>query len=769
MSKKCSTPTAPKPQRKFALGGEIGIGSAISRLGLTVTPDANGSDFDAINAEKTARWAAEDATKQGVRRPATGYQASSGIQNQSLLPTAPGSAPSLANSLAQPNAVETTFQQDIDARQSRISAYADKLKNMEAAARTDPNTLHAAYADGGKVETADELMARMTAKYGAPAAGPVTQQPVAQPAQPPVQQPQPKPQQGPGSGIVGVLKGRQQQFDDAERKAVGYRNGKSPEGRHSGAAMAAMGITLGQGGKISGPGTPTSDDIHAKVRETGEPIKVSTQERILSKAQDDFIGEVARAAGFDSIDAFLEAGTGRPVGPTLKAGKRAAATGMAPAQDQRPEALGIDERIAAAIAAPPTLGGAPLARSEPVGGGLAKAAQAASYRPEINGITWTGKGFDPTKQEMAPGTGAIAITSGPNAGKNIAIGPQNYTATDGTPTSDWSKTAQYAQGVAQAQKDRETLATMQRDRLERDAFSPEITDPQITISARQQLERMDAKAAREGEAYGRMLDNQTKLAKLHSDGQMSALQSQYLAETDPGRREALADRIRGVTGKGTAPGPVNLQHVETDGGAMVFNPRTGRMTPAVGADGAPVGNGKPLTEFQGKSTSFGMRADAASRVIDTVGQGGKAQPSLLKRAVEAVPLVGEGLGMAANALQSPEQQMVEQGQRDFINAVLRQESGAAISAGEFDNARKQYFPQPGDSAEVVAQKRANRDAAINGFRISAGPGARHIGNVPAQQQPHAQPAAAPKVGTVDGNHVFLGGNPADPASWAEVR
>ena len=197
------------------------------------------------------------------------------------------------------------------------------------------------------------------------------------------------------------------------------------------------------------------------------------------------------------------------------------------------------------------------------------------------------------------------------------------------------------------------------------------------------------------------------------------------------------------------------------------------MVPAVGPDGAPVGSGKALTEFQGKSTSFGMRADAASQVIDTVGQGGKVQPSLIKRAAESVPLVGEGLGMAANRFASPEQQQVEQAQRDFVNAVLRQESGAAISASEFDNARKQYFAQPNDSQEVIAQKKANREMAINGFRISSGLGARNIGGAPAQsqqpQQPQQQPAAAPKVGMVDGKHVFLGGNPADPASWAEVR
>ncbi len=52
---------------------------------------------------------------------------------------------------------------------------------------------------------------------------------------------------------------------------------------------------------------------------------------------------------------------------------------------------------------------------------------------------------------------------------------------------------------------------------------------------------------------------------------------------------------------------------------------------------------------------------------------------------------------------------IEQAQRDFINAALRRESGAAIAESEFENARLQYFPQPGDTPEVVKQKQKNRE------------------------------------------------------------
>ena len=70
---------------------------------------------------------------------------------------------------------------------------------------------------------------------------------------------------------------------------------------------------------------------------------------------------------------------------------------------------------------------------------------------------------------------------------------------------------------------------------------------------------------------------------------------------------------------------------------------------------------------------------------------------------------------------SADQQKYEQAQRDFLNAVLRKESGAVISDEEFDNGKKQYFPQPGDSDIVIEQKRQNRARAIQGIASGTGP------------------------------------------------
>jgi hypothetical protein len=164
------------------------------------------------------------------------------------------------------------------------------------------------------------------------------------------------------------------------------------------------------------------------------------------------------------------------------------------------------------------------------------------------------------------------------------------------------------------------------------------------------------------------------------------------------------------------------QIIQTDQGTMIVDPRSGTAQPVTGPGGKPlVGAGKAPTEFQGKSAAFGARADLADKTI--TGLTGKYSPVAInsKMAVESTPLIGGIIGAATNKMAlSQNDQKAEQAQRDFVNAILRQESGAVISDTEFDNARKQYFPQPGDGSEVIAQKAKNRKTAIEGLKRNAG-------------------------------------------------
>lgn len=93
-------------------------------------------------------------------------------------------------------------------------------------------------------------------------------------------------------------------------------------------------------------------------------------------------------------------------------------------------------------------------------------------------------------------------------------------------------------------------------------------------------------------------------------------------------------------------------------------------------------------------------------------------------------------------------QKFNQAKRNFVNAVLRNESGAVISPSEFDNADKQYFPQPGDTPEVLAQKAKNRDLVTSNMFASAGKDAKgnnikDIYNVVKQQNTQQNNTQAP--------------------------
>lgn len=180
----------------------------------------------------------------------------------------------------------------------------------------------------------------------------------------------------------------------------------------------------------------------------------------------------------------------------------------------------------------------------------------------------------------------------------------------------------------------------------------------------------------------------------------------------------------------------------------IWGPGGGSLVPIPGGPGDPKMRG--LNENQSNAGTFGGRMAAAGDVLNAVGQDGKVQPSLVKRVADSVPVIGGALGMAANSVfASPQQQQIEQAERDFINATLRRESGAAIGPGEFANARQQYFPQPGDSKEVVAQKLANRQRATQSmlqvvpeaFRQDYTAGTTLAG--PQQPAPTAQPAQRP--------------------------
>lgn len=193
--------------------------------------------------------------------------------------------------------------------------------------------------------------------------------------------------------------------------------------------------------------------------------------------------------------------------------------------------------------------------------------------------------------------------------------------------------------------------------------------------------------------------------------------AEKLIEVNGGGRTDLANPFTGATVRSVAktatPGELLTAQTARRGQDLSFQ--------TAGLDRAQRSQTeKAPTEFQGKSAAFGLRAEEADKALRNLQ--GKYSPSAInsKLAVQETPLIGGALGAATNFALSDADQQAEQAQRDFVNAVLRQESGAAIGATEFDNARRQYFPQPGDSEKVIQQKARNRQLSIQGLNSNAG-------------------------------------------------
>lgn len=213
----------------------------------------------------------------------------------------------------------------------------------------------------------------------------------------------------------------------------------------------------------------------------------------------------------------------------------------------------------------------------------------------------------------------------------------------------------------------------------------------------------------------------------------------------------------------------------------------GRSAGGAGADASS----PKLTEGQSKDLVYLKRGDEANKLLETMAgnltanggqQGARGAADVFLRG-----LPGIGDSSAVNALVSAPRQQAEQAAREYLAAILRKDTGAAITAQEFDIYGQTYLPQPGDSPATLRQKARSRQVALDAIATGLGPeraaiarpgvgngelgsAARAFGGAaPMQPAGTIRPTTgqAPAIGTVRNGYRFLGGNPADPSSWGK--
>lgn len=131
---------------------------------------------------------------------------------------------------------------------------------------------------------------------------------------------------------------------------------------------------------------------------------------------------------------------------------------------------------------------------------------------------------------------------------------------------------------------------------------------------------------------------------------------------------------------------------------------------AGGMGGAP---GK-MTEAQSKALGYGRRAMISDQMLGKIMSDPSADVTSLATQIRSD--LPKWLGGA----KTPQEQALNVAKLGFISAVLRKESGAAVTPAEFESYNITYFPQPGDSPQVLADKQQLRANFIDTEKMAAG-------------------------------------------------
>jgi len=150
--------------------------------------------------------------------------------------------------------------------------------------------------------------------------------------------------------------------------------------------------------------------------------------------------------------------------------------------------------------------------------------------------------------------------------------------------------------------------------------------------------------------------------------------------------------------------PLKVESQQLPGGAMVIRAdnKIEILPPA-----KPI-EGKDLTESQALAAGFAARMAYNNKVIDDTIKAGYTPKTLTE------------FGWMPDRFKTQSRKSYESAKNNWIAAQLRKESGAAIGPQEYEQADLQYFPQPGDSKDIIQQKADLRKVAERTMKAAVG-------------------------------------------------
>lgn len=159
-----------------------------------------------------------------------------------------------------------------------------------------------------------------------------------------------------------------------------------------------------------------------------------------------------------------------------------------------------------------------------------------------------------------------------------------------------------------------------------------------------------------------------------------------------------------------------LVDLQAEGGPKAVMTAPGQEEVIYGSDGKPImvrgpaGTSAKFTETQSKDVGFATRAEAALQTLDGPKGVANAYADRTGRVLDQTPL---GIG---RELQSQDYQVAQNAGTNFLLAILRKDTGAAVTPSEEEMYGKTFLPQPGDQPAILKQKKKARLLALNALK-----------------------------------------------------
>lgn len=270
------------------------------------------------------------------------------------------------------------------------------------------------------------------------------------------------------------------------------------------------------------------------------------------------------------------------------------------------------------------------------------------------------------------------------------------------------------QSAAQASVDRAVDLKYDGLRAERDTklFMLDSIRGDLTAAEAKQADALRRQLTRKDKAEQEQKDKEKAVNKIAIDA---------AANNAP---QAIIDEIKALAESGDVVGATQLaapflaeeeelqtQIVEIAGRKLLVDTQTGATIRDLGSAIRPIVPGAPGEEVVDIKPAQRLAAGFASRI--------EQSSEVIGRLSEQFTGFGARIPIF-ESLKSEDRKLLEQAERNFVNAVLRRESGAAISPEEFVSAEKQYFAQRGDGEAVLKQKEENRNTVLQSMKLEAG-------------------------------------------------